>query len=141
MSDIERSKELAVVAARAAAQKLGSDLVAIDVHEQTVFADVFLMVSGDTPRQVRAIVNHIDEEMTKHEAAPKSIEGADDYQWVLMECPGVIVHVFESQRRAYFELERLWKDCPEVPLPDFEAEASAAALEHQSEAPQIIGLD
>lgn len=123
--DLQESYQLAEVAARAAAQKQATEVVAIDVHEQTVLTDVFVVASADNERQVRAVVNSVDEAVSRQGCAPTLIEGASDYQWVLMECPGVIIHVFLAERRAYYDLERLWGDCPELDLPDFEAEAAA----------------
>lgn len=154
MTDLEKSLELAQVAARAAAQKLATDIVAIDVHEKTIITDVFVIASADNVQQVRAIVKNVDEALSQNGADPNHIEGADEYQWVLMQAPGIIVHIFLQEQRDYYDLERLWRDSPEIELPDF-AHMTAVELndgaeinlpsknqgENYSSQVQIFGLD
>lgn len=127
MTDLDKSLELAQVAARAAAQKLATDIVAIDVHEQTIISDVFVIASADNVHQVRAIVKNVDEALSRNGADPNHIEGADECQWVLMQAPGIIVHIFLQEQRKYYNLERLWQESPEIKLPDF-AHMTAAEL-------------
>lgn len=132
MTDLNKSLELAQVAARAAAQKLATDIVAIDVHEQTIISDVFVIASADNVQQVRAIVKNVDEALSRQGADPNHIEGADECQWVLMQAPGIIVHIFLDEQRQYYDLERLWRESPEIELPDF-AHMTAAELSGDAE--------
>lgn len=139
--------QLAEIAAQAAASKLATDVVAIDVHEQTIITDIFVICSADNPRQARAIMNEIDHVCHDAGADPTTIEGNDEFRWVLMELPGVIVHIFLAEEREYYGLERLWNDCPRIELPDLEEAAQAeqarvaAQGARQDAASLIVGLD
>ncbi|WP_122820022.1 ribosome silencing factor [Varibaculum vaginae] len=133
MVDKPDPRQLAEIAAKAAASKLATDVVAIDVHAQTIITDIFLICSGDNPRQVRAIMNEIDHACHDNGAAPKTIEGNDEFRWVLMELPGVIVHIFLDEEREYYGLERLWNDCPRIDLPDLEEAARAGRAQEYSQ--------
>ena len=107
--------EWAIVAARAADDKLAENTVVIDVAEVLAITDLFLITTGTTPRQVRAIANNI-EEMVARAGGPKTLrrEGNDTFEWVLLDFGGFICHIFEAQHRAYYELERLWGDRPTI---------------------------
>jgi ribosome-associated protein len=110
---------LAVSAAEAAADKLAADIVAFDVSEQLVITDVFLVCSAPNERQVGAIVDAVEERLQKeHAARPVRREGAREGRWVLLDFVDLVVHVQNLEERVYYSLERLWKDCPVVPLPD-----------------------
>ena len=113
--DIERwSKQ----AALAADEKLGQDTVLLDVGALVGITDIFVITSGSNYRQVRAIVEEIEEQMLLLDG-PKAetIEGRE-YQegliWVLLDYGGFIVHVFDEETRAIYDLERLWNDCPRI---------------------------
>ncbi len=110
---------LAVSAAEAAADKLAADIVAFDVSEQLVITDVFLVCSAPNERQVGAIVDAVEERLQKeHSTRPVRREGAREGRWVLLDFVDLVVHVQNLEERVYYSLERLWKDCPVVPLPD-----------------------
>lgn len=117
MTADERSRELAVLAARAAADKKARQAIALDVSERLVLTDVFLVTSGASERQVRAIVDGIEEAM--HAAGAKAIrkEGVGEARWVLLDYGDIVVHVQHDEDREFYALERLWKDCPVVELP------------------------
>jgi ribosome-associated protein len=104
-------------AALAASDKLALDVVAFDVSEQLGIADVFLLCSGNTDRQVRAIVDAIEERLRDTAGRPARREGEREGRWVLLDYVDLVVHVMQAEDRAYYALERLWKDCPTVPLP------------------------
>ncbi|PFG40938.1 ribosome-associated protein [Georgenia soli] len=112
-----RSRHLAVVAARAAADKKAQEIIALDVSERLVLTDVFLVVSGANERQVKAIVDAVDEALHKEGAKAVRKEGVGEARWVLMDYGDVVVHVQHEEDREYYALERLWKDCPVVDLP------------------------
>ncbi len=110
--------ELAIAAAEAAADKLADDIVAMDVSEQLVITDVFVLCSAPNDRQVRAIVEGVEERLRALDAKPVRREGESEGRWVLLDYVDIIVHVQHSEDRAYYALERLWKDCPVIPLPE-----------------------
>lgn len=116
MSVPDRVRELATIAARAAADKLASDIVAIDVSERLVITDVFLIASAPNERQVQAIVDEIEEKLRQAGVKPVRREGERDGRWVLLDYVDLVVHVQHSEERTYYALERLWKDCPMLPL-------------------------
>jgi ribosome-associated protein len=113
----DRSRHLAVVAARAAADKKAEEIIALDVSERLVLTDVFLVVSGSNERQVKAIVDAVDEALHKEGAKAVRKEGVSEARWVLMDYGDIVVHVQHEEDREYYALERLWKDCPVVELP------------------------
>jgi ribosome-associated protein len=113
-----RSIELAEAAVSAAADKLASDLVILDVSEQLVITDCFVLASAPNDRQVRAVVDAIEERLLQLGTKPVRREGERDGRWVLLDYVDIVVHVQHSEERTYYSLERLWKDCPELPLPD-----------------------
>jgi ribosome-associated protein len=103
----------AAVAARAADDKLGSEIVVLDVGDINSITERFVLVSANNTRQVRTIVDEIEAQM-KAEAheGPRAVEGLDDATWVLMDFGDVIVHVFVTETRAFYDLDRLWADAP-----------------------------
>ena len=118
MPATDHAVALTRTAARAAAEKKAGDIVAIDVSERLALTDVFLILSGDNDRQVRAIVDAIDEAMLKAGAKRRLREGLEEAHWVLIDYTDVIIHVQQNEDRGYYELERLWKDCPPIELPE-----------------------
>ena len=118
MPATDHAVALTRTAARAAAEKKAGDIVAIDVSERLVLTDVFLILSGDNDRQVRAIVDAIDEAMLTAAAKRRLREGLEEAHWVLIDYTDVIIHVQQGEDREYYELERLWKDCPPIELPE-----------------------
>src|SRR5215813_6107034 len=113
-----RAVELAKIAAEAAAEKLAADIIAYDVSEQLVITDVFLLCSAANDRQIRAIVDEIEEKMRQAGARPVRREGERERRWVLLDYLDIVIHVQLAEERVYYALERLWKDCPRVPLPE-----------------------
>jgi ribosome-associated protein len=117
-------------AARAASEKLADDIVALDVSERLALADVFLIASAPSERQVNAIVDGIEEELTKFDMKPTRREGRSGGRWVLLDYSSVVIHVQHEEDRVFYALERLWKDCPVVDLQlgdDASAKAPAAS--------------
>lgn len=114
----DRAHELTVAAAEAAADKLADDVVALDVSDQIVITDAFLVCSAPNDRQVRAIVDAVEERLRALDARPVRREGEREARWVLLDYVDVIVHVQHADERTYYSLERLWKDCPAVDLPE-----------------------
>lgn len=114
----ERSRQLAVAAARAAADKKAHEIIALDVSERLVLTDVFLVASAANERQVRAVVDAIDEAMHKMGAKAARKEGVTEARWVLLDYTDVVVHVQHEEDREFYALERLWRDCPVIALPE-----------------------
>lgn len=114
----DRSRHLAVVAARAAADLKAREVIALDVSERLVLTDVFVVTSGSTERQVRSIVDAVEEAM--HHEGVKAVrrEGVAEGRWALLDYGDIVVHVQHDEDRVFYALERLWKDCPVVDLPE-----------------------
>ena len=117
MTATERAVELAIAAARAASDLKADEIIALDVSEQLVLTDVFLIASGTNERQVSAIVDAVEEAL--HRAGVKALrrEGKSEGRWVLLDFGDIVVHVQHAEDRVYYALERLWKDCPLIDLP------------------------
>ena len=102
-------------AARAADDKLGRDTIIIDVGDVISVTDFFVISSAPTSRQVRAIAEEIEEQLTILDGPkPLRVEGRGDHRWVLMDFGGFVVHVLDDEYRAFYDLERLWSDCPRI---------------------------
>ena len=109
---------LAIAAAEAASDKLAEDIVAIDVSEKLVITDVFVLCSAANDRQVRAVVDAVEERLHGLGAKPLRREGESEGRWVLLDFGDVVVHVQLAEERIHYAIERLWKDCPFIALPD-----------------------
>lgn len=117
MTATEHAIELVHAAARAAADKLALQMVAFDVSEQLAITDAFLIASATNDRQVKAIVDEIEDKLREIGAKPVRREGERDGRWVLIDYGEIVVHVQHEEERAYYALERLWRDCPTIELP------------------------
>jgi len=116
MTATEEAVALATTAAQAAADKLATDIVLIDVSDQLAITDVFVVVSGNNERQVEAIVDEVEEQCRVAGAKPIRREGRRDGRWVLLDYGDIVVHVQHQEERVFYALERLWKDCPFIPF-------------------------
>lgn len=112
----DNSREMLAIAATAADAKGGEDLVALDVSGPLPLVDIFLLITGRNERNVAAIADEIEDRLL--EAGHKRLrrEGRNEARWVLLDFGDLVVHVFHEQERMYYGLERLWKDCPVVPI-------------------------
>jgi ribosome-associated protein len=113
-----RAVELIEIAATAAADKLATDIIAYDVSDQLVITDAFLLCSAANDRQVRSVVDEIELRLSQAGAKPIRREGERDGRWVLLDYVDIVVHVQHADERVYYALERLWKDCPVIRLPE-----------------------
>jgi ribosome-associated protein len=123
----DRAVELVEIAATAASDKLATDIIAYDVSEQLVITDAFLLCSAPNDRQVRAIVDEIEEKLGKAGAKPVRREGEREGRWILLDYMDIVVHVQHTEERVFYSLERLWKDCPQIQLPETVNAAAAQA--------------
>jgi ribosome-associated protein len=128
----ERARELALTAAQAAADKKAQNIVIIDVADQLVITDAFLLASAPNERQVQAIVDAIEEKLLElpEKAKPVRREGERAGRWVLLDYVDLVVHVQHNEEREFYALDRLWKDCPVIPFVD--RALAAAALPNGS---------
>jgi ribosome-associated protein len=118
MTATDRARELAIAAAQAASDKVADDIVAYDVSDVFVITDAFVLASANSDRQVRAIVDGIEERLLTLGAKPARREGEQEGRWVLLDYIDIVVHVQHAEERTYYSLERLWKDCPLIELPE-----------------------
>jgi ribosome-associated protein len=112
----DHARELARIAGLAADSKQAEDLVALDVSEPLPLTDIFLLATGRNERNVLAIAAEVEDQL--NDAGVKTLrrEGRAEGRWVLLDFGDLVVHVFHEEDRMYYSLERLWKDCPIVPL-------------------------
>ena len=118
MTATDRALELVRTAAQAASDKLAENIVAFDVSEQLVITDAFLLCSAPNDRQVTAVVDEIELKLRESGEKPIRREGERDGRWVLIDYGDVVVHVQHEEERQFYALERLWRDCPTIALPD-----------------------
>jgi ribosome-associated protein len=123
----ERAIELALTAAQAAADKKAEDIVILDVADQLVITDAFLVASAPNERQVLSIVDAIEEQLSllPDKAKPVRREGERGGRWVLLDYIDIVVHVFHTEEREFYSLDRLWKDCPIIEFVDRDLPAPA----------------
>ena len=126
MSASAEAVRMAEVAARAAAAKLADDVLVIDVSEQLVITDCFVIASGSNDRQVIAIVDEVEEKMRLAGYKPARREGTREGRWVLLDYVDIVVHIQHEDERNFYALDRLWRDCPlvEVALDDVDPDPS-----------------
>jgi len=99
-------------------EKKAGSLVMINVREISAFADYFVICSGTSDRQVRAIASSLRENLKKSDIFPLGVEGETEGKWVLLDYDDIIVHVFLDSVRAFYDLERLWSESPRFDIPE-----------------------
>jgi ribosome-associated protein len=112
------SRTRALRGVNAALERKAKDLVVLNVREISAFADYFIICSGTSDRQVRAIASAIQENLKTADILPLGIEGEAAGQWVLMDYDDVIIHIFLDPIRNFYDLERLWSEAPRIDVPD-----------------------
>lgn len=126
MSATSDAVAIATVAARAADDKLAADVMVIDVSEQLVITDCFVIASAPNERQVNAIVENIEEKLREAGHQPVRREGTREGRWALLDYVDVVVHVLHNDERHFYALERLWKDCPVLEIEGVRSEERTA---------------
>ena len=116
MTATDHALELVHAAARAASDKLATNIIAFDVSEQLAITDAFVLASASNDRQVKSIVDEVEDKLREIGAKPIRREGERDGRWVLIDYGDVVVHVQHEEERTFYALERLWRDCPAIPL-------------------------
>jgi ribosome-associated protein len=117
MTATDHAITLVRIAASAAAEKLGQRIVAFDVSDQLAITDAFVLASASNDRQVKAIVDEVEDKLREIGAKPIRREGERDGRWVLIDYGEIVVHVQHEEEREFYALERLWRDCPLIELP------------------------
>lgn len=112
------SADMARVAARAADEKLGTDIIILDVGALIGIVDHFVLASGATERQLLAMADAVEDALRAEDLKPLRREGEKDARWILLDYGDIVVHLFRQEERAYYELERLWKDAPLIAWDD-----------------------
>ena len=107
-------KALTQIAAQAAADKFGTDMIAIDLSDQLVLSEVFLIITGQNVRQVDAIADFVEEKLRLAGDKPVRREGGEE--WILLDYSDLVVHIQSADLRRYYMLDRLWNDCPTIKL-------------------------
>jgi ribosome-associated protein len=118
MTASAEARDTALLAAQAAADKLATDVSIVDVSDRLAITDAFVLASAPNERQVQSIVDEVEERLREHGIKPVRREGVAESRWVLLDFVDVVVHVQHAEERAYYALERLWKDCPTIPFVD-----------------------
>ncbi len=116
MAATPRAVDLARAAAAAAEDKLAQEVVALDVSDQLVLTDVFVIASAPNERQIGAIVDAVEDRLRELEVKPVRREGQREGRWVLIDFGDLVMHVLHAEEREFYDLERLWKDCPAIDL-------------------------
>lgn len=129
MSATENAREMAIVAAGGAAEKLAQNIVIIDVSDRLAITDLFVIASGTNDRQVSAIVDSVEEQLRLKGYKPARREGERDGRWVLLDYIDIVVHVQHNEERAFYALERLWRDCPTFAYEDSPTGANMTAAD------------
>lgn len=127
MQEPQNAQDMLRIAAEAAISKGGEDLVALDVSEPLPLVDIFLLVTGNSERNVAAIADEVEDRLLQAGHKRVRREGRAEARWVLLDFGDLVVHVFHAEERIYYGLERLWKDCPVVDVAEAVAAAGAPA--------------
>ena len=116
MTATEHSLAIAKVAAQAAFDKQATEITLLDVSEHLVITDLFLICTAQNERMVGAIVDAIEEVLDAQGVEPIRREGQRGGRWVLLDYFDMVVHIQQAEERTLYDLERLWRDCPHIPL-------------------------
>lgn len=117
MAPSSQALDWAYRAAWAAQEKLATDVKLIDVSDRLGLTDIFVLATGNNDRQVRAITDAVEAALDKIDVDPLRREGEQTGRWILLDYNDIVVHVQNTEERSFYDLERLWKDCPEIELP------------------------
>jgi ribosome-associated protein len=124
----EHSLKLAKASARTAAENKGQDIVVLDVSKQTAIFDFFVIATGTSRRQLHAISDEIDRAFEAFDERRVSTSGYDESRWIVLDYGGVLVHLFDEETRAFYDLEGLWADSPRIDLTDALKNTGAAVI-------------
>ncbi|MHB9133636.1 MAG: ribosome silencing factor [Armatimonadota bacterium] len=112
------SLEKMQLAVEALTSRRGQNIVVLDLRGLTIIADYFVIATGSSTVNIRAQVDAVLDTMRKHDIKSIQPEGMTEATWVLLDLGDVIVHIFDTEQRDFYQLERLWVDAPRVPVPE-----------------------
>lgn len=110
----DESKVMAKAACKALGEKKAEDIKVIEISAISVLADYFVIANGNSPVQVEAMVDAVQEELAKEGFEPKRVEGVRSSGWVLLDYGDIVVHIFSKEDRLFYDLERIWRDGKDV---------------------------
>ena len=102
---------------RAAESKKAADIKVLDLTGITSFTDYFIVCTGSNPKQIQAIAEEVGLRLKEHGELPNSLEGYEQAEWILADYGDYLVHIFSEKARAYYDLERLWRNAKTLPIP------------------------
>ncbi|MCQ9343214.1 ribosome silencing factor [Corynebacterium sp. 153RC1] len=141
MAATQETIEFASAAALAAQEKLATNIAVIDVSDVMAISEVFVLASADNERQVRAIVEEIEDALTALGQEPKRREGNRENRWVLLDYGMLIIHVQRNVERDFYGLDRLYRDCPLIEVEGVETQERPAAWAEDVDVRQVESLD
>ena len=110
MSDLAISKKMAALAVDALEDRKGEDVRVIDISSISTLADYFIIAAGTNHNQVQALADNVQEKLGRSGYITKNVEGYESAHWILLDFGDIIVHVFDSENRLFYDLERIWRD-------------------------------
>ncbi len=110
MTEKTASEEMLKIAYDALDDKKANDIQMIDISSISILADYFMIASGTNPNQIHAMTDHVEEKMQEAGFYPKAIEGYQNANWILMDYGDVVIHIFDTESRSFYDLERIWSD-------------------------------
>ena len=122
MSASQSTIEHTQIAARAAADKFGTEMVALDLSEQSVLSEVFLIITGQNAAMISSIADEIEEKL--RQVGDKPLRRETTEEWVLLDYSDLVVHIQSKNLRSYYMIDRLWNDCPKIELDVVKEEAA-----------------
>ncbi|MDY3126567.1 MAG: ribosome silencing factor [Corynebacterium sp.] len=140
MSISEHARQLATLAAKAADEKSASNIAVLDVSDVLAITEVFVIASADNERQVRAIVEEVEDALSAEGFEPKRREGNHEFRWVLLDYGFTVVHIQRDAEREYYGLDRLYHDCPVIDIEGIEPPERPGEWDNTREAESVEDL-
>ena len=114
------NKEMTTLAIQALEEKKAEDIQIIDISEISAIADYFIIANGTNRSQIQALADGVEEKLGRAGVQFKQMEGYDTANWILMDFLDIVVHIFDKDNRAFYDLERIWRDGKQIPLSEFD---------------------
>ena len=115
-----KAAQVAKMAVDAQEAKKGEDICIIDISGVSVLADYFLIANGNNKNQVQALIDHVEETLGKAGFSPRSVEGYQTANWILMDYGDLVIHIFDEENRLFYDLERIWRDGQSLSITDLD---------------------
>ncbi len=114
------NKEMTTLAIQALEEEKAEDIQIIDISEISAIADYFIIANGTNRSQIQALADSVEEKLGRAGVQFKQMEGYDTANWILMDFLDIVVHIFDKDNRAFYDLERIWRDGKQIPLSEFD---------------------